>query len=714
MSPPFDSLEEIVLASADAVRPPERLTVSMAAEKYRRLNNKGAYVGPWRNDMVPYLVEPMDMLTSMKHTGMVFVGPAQCGKTEIYLNWHTYSVICDPADMMLIEASQGRASDFSKRRIDRLHRDTPETQKRLLDGKNYDNTFDKRYRSGAMVTLSWPTVNELSGKPIPRLFLTDYDRMEQDVGGEGTPFDLAAARATTFRRYGMTVAESSPSFPITDPRWTPSTPHEAPPTDGLGIISLYNRGDRRRWMWTCVDCHMSFEPDFPLLEWDDHEDPRMSARSTRLVCPHCGSYYYHDPGEDKKPGKHLMNQKGFWLKDGQKVTPDGKIVGEAYDSEIASFWLKGVAATFRSWESLVENYIRAKREFERSGSETDLKTTINVHQGRAYLPASMESDRIPEMLRERAKPLGHKEVPLGVRFLVASVDVQKNRFVVQVHGVGQGGDLWIVDRFDIRYSRREDENRAGQVHYVKPFTFREDWRVLLDNVILKTYPLSDGSGRHMRIKAVVSDSGGMNEATANAYEFWRWLKNGPNPDDEDHDFYDPKWVPGLHARFQLYKGTSTPTAPRTKIDYPDSGRKDRMAGARGEIPVMIVNVTPIKNQIDAMLDRDRPMAGQINFPDWLDLNFYKELCVEVKNHKGLWENPKSFRNESWDLLVMAQALLIERRHVGIERIDWTDPPSWAAEWDENDLVFNPKTDQEPFAKKADPAYDLSALAEKLG
>lgn len=713
MSAPFKTLEEIVLASADAVRPPERLTVSMAAEKYRRLNNKGAYVGPWKNEMVPYLVEPMDILTSVKHTGMVFVGPAQCGKTEIYLNWHTYSVICDPADMMLIEASQGRAADFSKRRIDRLHRDTTEVHSRLLQGKNFDNTFDKRYRSGSMITLSWPTVNELSGKPIPRLFLTDYDRMEQDVGGEGTPFDLASARATTFRRYGMTVAESSPSFPISDPRWSPSTPHEAPPTDGMGVISLYNRGDRRRWMWICVDCHMAFEPDFPLLEWDEHEDPRIAARTNRLVCPHCGSYYQHDQ-MDGKPGKHQMNQNGFWLRDGQKMNQSGEIVGEPFDSEIASYWLKGVAATFRDWNSLVENYIRAKREFDRSGSETDLKTTVNVHQGRAYLPAAMESDRVPEMLRDRSKPLGHKEVPMGVRFLVASVDVQKNRFVVQVHGVGQGGDLWIVDRFDIRYSRREDENRAGQVHYVKPFTYREDWRVLMEQVILRTYPLADGSGREMRIKSVISDSGGMNEATANAYEFWRWLKNGPNEDELDYAHWDKLWVPGLHGRFALYKGTSRPTAPRTKIDYPDSGRKDRMAGARGEIPVMLVNVTPIKNQIDAMLDRDKPMAGQINFPDWLDINFYKELCVEVKNHKGVWENPKSFRNESWDLLVMAQALLIEHRHVGIERIDWSDPPTWATEWDVNDLVFNPKTDHEPFAKKADPAYDLGALAEELG
>ncbi len=710
---PFRSLEEIVVAAAEAVRPPERLSVPQAAEKYRRLNNKGAYVGPWKNSMTPYLIEPMTILTSMRYTGMIFVGPAQCGKTEIYLNWHTYTVVCDPTDLMLIDASQGRAADFSKRRIDRLHRDTLEVKERLIKGRNYDNTFDKRYRSGSMVTLSWPTVNELSGKPIPRLFLTDYDRMDQNVEGEGSPFILAQARATSFRRYGMTVAESSPSFPVKDPRWSPSTPHEAPPTDG--ILSLYNEGDRRRFYWICNNCDHAFEPDFPLLKWEDMGgNLSKAAKTVYLECPHCQARYHENGGEH--PGKHTMNQTGVWLRDGEKLTPDGEIVGDPIESDArtASFWLKGVCAAFSEWDGLILKYLNANRTYERTGSEEGLQTVMNTGFSLPYLPKAMASDRVPEHLKERAYDFGFKVVPSQVRFLVASIDTQKNRFVVQVHGIGQGGDIWIIDRFDVRYSKREDEEREGQVHFVRPFTFREDWRVLLEEVLLKTYPLGDNSGREMRIKAVVNDMGGMNQATANAYDFWRWLKNGPDESDADYDVWKDSWVPGLHARYQLYQGVTLPTAPRTKIAYPDSGRKDRAAGARGEIPVMQVNVTPIKNQIDAMLDRDKTLTGRVNFAHWLEINFYKELCVEVKNHKGVWENPKSFRNESWDLLVMCMAMLIERRHVGIERIDWSDPPAWAAEWDVNDLVFDPRVEKEPFAKSEGTEYDLEQLAQTLG
>ena len=53
----------MVLATSEAVRPPERLTV--AAEKYRYLNNPGSYVGKFKNSKTPYLVEPMVTLTSV-------------------------------------------------------------------------------------------------------------------------------------------------------------------------------------------------------------------------------------------------------------------------------------------------------------------------------------------------------------------------------------------------------------------------------------------------------------------------------------------------------------------------------------------------------------------------------------------------------------------------------------------------------------------------
>lgn len=721
----FSSLEAMLLSAAEGVRPPKRMTVSQAAAEHRKLENQGSYVGDWQNSMTPYLVEPMDELNSREFTGMVFVGPAQCGKTDMFLNWQLFSVICDPADMMLIQTAQDTARDFSIRRVDRLHRHSPDVGEKLIARRDADNTFDKKYQSGMLLTLSWPTINQLSGRPVPRLWLTDYDRMVDDVDGEGSPFDLARKRATSFRSHGMTAAESSPGKIITDNKWQRKTKHEAPPTGG--ILALFNRGDRRLYYWHCISCHNAFEPNFNLLQIPDSKDEMEQAEGATMACPHCGQIYSHDPSPsgDEGPGKHVMNaEEARWVGDGQTWTPEKTLVGDRPRSDIASFWLKGVCAAFSDWKTLVLNYIKAEKEYEDTGSETALKTTVNVDQGMAYLPKADATARVPEQLKARAKDIGDRVVPWGIRFLIATIDLQKNRFVVQVHGIGAGSDITVIDRFDIQKSERLDED--GERLWVNPGAYPEDWKLLVKHVLKKTYPLGDGSGRHMAIKQVVSDSGGSEGFTANAYAFVRWLKRyepgydaaenqgsagrvfSTSPED------DALWEPSLAGRFMLLKGASSPNAPRMAISYPDSQRKDRSAGARGEIPVMFINPNTIKDTLNMLLDRLDPRGGRINFPAWLPSTFYSELCVEVKDpKKDTWSNPKNYRNESWDLLVYCLAALL-MPSIMADYINWDDPEQgWAREWDKNDLVFNPHTQDKPFDNETKPDYDLSELAEAL-
>jgi phage terminase large subunit GpA-like protein len=705
----FDTLERLVAEVAASVRPPERLTVSQAAEKYRYLNNPGAYVGPWKNDMTPYLVEPMDELTSREFTGWVFAGPAQTGKTDMAINYLAYSVKCDPADMMIVQTTATTARDFSMRRIDRLHRHSPEIGKMLVPSKQGDNVYDKHYTSGMLLTLSWPTINELSGKPIPRLWLTDYDRMEQDVDGEGSPFDLAKKRATTFRSFGMCAAESSPGFPVLDPKWRPSTPHEAPPTSG--ILGLYNKGDRRRWFWRCVSCGTPFEPDFELLNYPDSEDLMEAAEMATLRCPHCNIDYPHDP-DFGMPGKHEMNRNGRWIKEGMVWRPDGSIDGKPIRSTTASFWLKGVAAAFSDWKTLVFNYLSAMREYQQTGNEESLKTTINTDQGKPYIPKSLETGRSPQELESRAKDYGMRVVPYLARFLVACIDVQKNRFVVQVHAICENHDINVIDRFEIKKSKRYDSDRERK--WVNPGAYFEDWKLLVEEVLLKTYPLADNSGRHMAIHLTVCDSGGREGVAANAYDFVRWLRRPEHRSEgsaADEGTY--QWEQGLASRFLLLRGDSKPGVPRVRIEYPDSQRKDKNAGARGEIPVMFINSNAVKDQLNHALDRTDP-GGRINFPNWLEPSFFTELTVEIKDPKKGWINPRAYRNESWDLLAYCIAACLSQK-VGIERIRFDDPPSWAERWDQNSLVFSPEVDKgKPFDAKPKSGYDMAKLAAELG
>ena len=58
---PFTTLEEMIVWASQDVRPVKEMTVPQAAAEIpRQLNNRGSYVGPWRNEKTPYMVEPAE------------------------------------------------------------------------------------------------------------------------------------------------------------------------------------------------------------------------------------------------------------------------------------------------------------------------------------------------------------------------------------------------------------------------------------------------------------------------------------------------------------------------------------------------------------------------------------------------------------------------------------------------------------------------------
>lgn len=733
----YDSLEEMVVATAEAVRPPERITVSEAAERYHVVNNPGQHVGPFSLEKTPYLREPMDVLTSLDYTGMIFVGPARTGKSAMAVNWLCHTAITDPADMMVVHMAQHTARDWSQADLAKAIRNSPELRRRMTPGRQNDNTFDKHFLSGMRLLVTWPTITNLSGKTIPRGWLMDYDRMPQDVDGEGNPYDLGRKRGGTFKRYAMWAAEASPGFPVNDPKWIARTPHEAPPTGdekGGGILQLYNRGDRRRWYWGCFQCEAAFEPHFKLLNWPelDSKDPLEMAEQVVMICPHCGGIM--EPKQQRE-----LNNAATWVKDGQVWNPsDGSITGTARRSDIASFWMFGPAAGFTDWSLLVHRFLVAKEQFENTGDEGPLMVTVNTDQGDAYTPKAIEGGRLPEELKNRAEDWGGSAsdpvVPACAEggFLAALVDVQKESFVVHVFLVSNG-DIYHVDMFKIRKSLRVDAD--GDRCRIDPAAYPEDWDLLVSEVMEKDYPIGppmrprqklvtptvpvgllspieqmaqalgpmtkppprDFSDRRMQIKITACDSGGKDGVTANAYDFYRRLRAENN-----------------HGRFHLLKGSpsKTETTP-LRVTYPDAQQKDRHAIARGDVPVWLVNSNITKDQASNMLGRAEG-GGMVRFPAWAEDWLYTQLTTEIRTPKG-WENPSRRRNEAFDLLAYCIAI---QRHPDIRTHlpgFWDNPPTWAGPWDRNDLVYTPTPDGgRRFEASQQERTSLKDLAGKLG
>jgi len=693
------TLEELVVAATTAVAPPERLTVSEAARKYVRIKEQN-YSGPWKPDLTPYMVEPQDVLTSLDQTAMAFVGPARTGKSQTFLNWLSHSAICDPANMMLLHMSQKTARNFSLDDLRKLFNNSPDVKAQLVPGRVNDNVYDKMFKSGMRLTIVHPSINELSGKTSGRNWAMDYDRMDDNIDGEGDAFSLLRKRAQTLGRYAMTVVESSPGRPVEDAKWIAETPHEAPPSKG--ILSIYNRGDRRRWQWECPQCKGHFEPDFNLFSYPQSRDPMESAEQVVLVCPHDGFPMTPDM-------QYQLNLGGRWIRDGEIWLADGTVTGTPRKSNIASFWMKGPAAAFTTWQELVLKYLEADRIYQTTGSEEELKTWHNTDMGLPYTFKSMEAGRLPDELKRRAIPYNVRgSVPEGVRFLITTIDVQaggRPSFVIHTFGVApvqmEGGawsvDIYHIDMWKITKSRRRDAD--GDVALIDPSAYPEDWHILIDEVIERDYPLHDGSGRVMRAKLIACDSGGaasttaarLNKAlegpvvsvTSNAYEFWRYLRLN---DPEGRNY---------HQKFHLLKGEPSRTAAALHQTFPNSQQRDKYAIARGDVPVWAVNSNVVKDQAANMLGRTEP-GGQIHFPVWYESDgetaenidwLYTQLTAEVRLAAG-WVNSGRRRNEAFDLLAYAVAFLMNHRDVRLDRLNWSKPESWFDEWERNDHVFN--------------------------
>ncbi|MBY7672907.1 terminase gpA endonuclease subunit, partial [Vibrio anguillarum] len=129
----------------------------------------------------------------------------------------------------------------------------------------------------------------------------------------------------------------------------------------------------------------------------------------------------------------------------------------------------------------------------------------------------------------------------------------------------------------------------------------EDWHILIDDVLNRTYALSDDSGRTMRVMAMAVDHGGEDGVSDNAYKFWRHCRKLR-----------------LSKRVYLFKGDSHKRQKTISKFKPDNtGRSDRKAQARGDVPLYLLQTDELKDRVATCLKRELPGPNYIHFPRWL-------------------------------------------------------------------------------------------------
>jgi len=678
--PPYASASSVLEQSLPSLSPATRMSVVDAAEAYMKVNANGRWAS-FDRGVTPYMIEPANMTISRRYREVIFAGPARAGKTVMLMSTVSHLVICDPGVCQIVHMTEATAEAWVDQELMPMIENSPELAKRQGRGRSDRNILSKKFIGGAKIAIGPPTKAFLSGKTTRTVLFTDLDRMALNIGKEGSPFAMGAKRTETLGSRGMTVAEASPGHVITDPQWKPSTPHEAPPC--AGILDLYNGGTRARWHWDCPSCGEVFEPRFDRLSYDKSLSPADAGASAVMVCPHNGCVIEHRE-------KVALNRAGYWLHE----TAEGGLAriesGEVLKSDRVSYWLNGAAAAFASWARLVGKYETALLTFKAGGDESPLQVTINTDQGLPYLPRAMSDEGALSLedLRASCKPYAQGEAPEWARFVIVSVDVQGNRFDVQVTAYGVDGRRAIIDRFDLHTPPDGAPRAADRV--LDPATYLEDWAVLLP-LMDAVYPVK-GARYGLRPLALGCDFHGKPGVSDNATKFWQARRK---------DGEVSKWfmIRG-HGGFKV-EGRQWYRAPTRASD----GKQAR------DIKLLNIATDKHKDTTFASLGRADGGPGSLILGEWMPDDRLKEFTAEKRGDKGWAKRANMPRNESIDLSGYAQAVA---EHKGLLKLDPASPKPWALGGLENpnavELIGGVAPDASPAAAQArKPARRMSYL-----
>lgn len=558
------------------LKPPPELTLSQWADRYRMLSaESSAEPGRWHTDKAPYQREIMDAIGDAHIRRVVIMCAAQLGKTELLLNILGYFMAYAPAPILVMQPTLDMGQTFSKDRLAPMIRDTP-VLRGLVDVKSRyaGNTILKKNFPGGHITIVGAnSATGLASRPIKVLLADEVDRYPGSAGTEGDPLSLAQKRQTTFWDK-KTVMVSTPVI-----------------KGHSRIETEYNQSTREEWNVPCPECG-HYQP----FVWANLIfDPDDLQKEIVYKCERCG----------------CVANEYRWKQQSQQ----GRFVAENPGAETRGFHLNTLASTFCGWKEIVQKFIVAKEQLDQ-GNPEGMKVWVNTELGETW---EERGEQVEDTELFNRREIYDAVVPEEVLVLTAGVDVQDDRFEVEIVGWGVGKESW-----GIRYQKIYGDMLKEQVW--------EDLDAFLQTVWCK----KDGTA--LRIISCCIDSGGHHT-------------------DQVYRFTKERYERGVWA----IKGKGGAEVPY--IRNPTTNN-------RVKTPLFIIGVDAGKTLLYQRLRHNTKGPNYCHFPAneeaGYDETYFKGLTSEkmvVRFRKGrsvtVWElkDSKYKRNEPLDLRNYATAAL---------------------------------------------------------
>jgi phage terminase large subunit GpA-like protein len=391
-------------AFIEALQPPLDLTVSEWADAERILTRRSSSEpGQWRTDRVPYLREPMDLLSPREKRirRVVLLFGSQTGKTEVGLNWLGRTIALDPSPFLAMFPTESFAKRQIRQRLTPLFSDTPAVAAKQLSTKSRDAAnamFLKEFQGDMLVSIiGGNSGSAAQGMPAQNVWADEVSSLPLEMDDKGDPLENAEARQTNFPdRKGLITS--------------------TPGSRGACRITweFETRSDRRRYAALMPCCGGNAVLEWPHFVWDA-KDGEVFCQ-----CPLCNERV-------EQHHKTTMLAGGIW-------TPTAK-----GDGETAGFHLPGWYAPYGwlSWEKIRDEFLRAKAD------PLLLKGWVNKRAAEAWEDESLAKVTADGLMaRVGGYDSGH--CPEGVLAVLMAVDVQDSWLEVSVWGFGRGDEAWRI------------------------------------------------------------------------------------------------------------------------------------------------------------------------------------------------------------------------------------------------------------------------------
>jgi phage terminase large subunit GpA-like protein len=561
---------------AIAFRPiPKRTLSKWADDEVTLAPTEGGGAGKWYTERAAYLREPMDAMCDQGTRELVVKKSGQAGATlALSILPVLYWMVEDPTTVMIVQPSESLAAAWSVARFEPNRLETPATrdliQQHAAGGARHaGNTQQFKAFPGGYVVVAWASSDmQMRSRPARVIIRDELNAWEPTK--EGDSAKRAERAATTYEDSKKVLDISTPTV-----------------KGASRIDDRFDLSDQRYYHVPCPDCgHRQ-----PLV-WEnvryDGKDPETSPETARYVCRDCGTLW--DEAQKNEAVRIADLNHDAWV----PTYPGRKIAG---------WHINAIMSSFVSMAELVKEWLEAQ------GNDALMQVFFNLKLGLAW---ELRTEGLGNDNLLARREIYAAQVPAGVAILTASIDVQDDRFEIQVEGWGAGGENWKIQHHVIP----GDVLDAGTQRLLDDF-LRGRWR--------------HESGTELRLRAACMDAGD-GDHTQMVYAFTK-----------------KRWRRRVFAVKGLSKGDGKGLVrPRPSVDD-KSGAK-----------FFLFAPNTAKDMVLSMFRTQVPGPRYVHLPDSFTEDWVTQVLVERKHPKRMpdgstkwvYRKPGGARNEALDLCTM--------------------------------------------------------------